>query len=95
MDILLVTYNFKEPTNRSHPSQQSYGVYCQSTLGQQSYGVATHTQVQTIHVCCQSKLGENIAILLVTYNFKEPINRSHPVYCQSTLGENMAIFQVR
>ena len=69
------TYNFKEPTNRSHPIRDDYLRY--ST---HKRGVATISRLLKI-----TGLFGRISSLLQgsfakeTYHFKEPTNRSHPI----------------
>jgi len=67
------TYNFVDPTNRSHPIV----LHCHVLM---CYGVATISRLlQIIGLFCKRTLWKRRYSAKETCNFKEPTNRSHPI----------------
>ena len=61
------TYNFIDPTDRSHPLSYHYGVATVSRL------------LQIVRLFCRISSLLTGSFEKETYNFKEPTNRSHPI----------------
>ena len=72
------TYNFKEPTNRSHPIAQTHNLYT-------SYGVATVSTTvsridKIIGLFCRILSLLEGSFAKETFNFIDPTNQSHPIW---------------
>jgi len=73
---------FKEPTNRSHPIP---ALLLHSFTG--AYVVATISRLlKMINLFCGISSLLQGSFTKATYNFKEPINRSHPIAICSVSG---------